>query len=547
MKGLLKVRLNRTSLVRLLPALLVALLPFPTFDRALLRSLYTVRGPIKPHSSTRIFLAQNPYELQKLANEITRTHSAPCWAIGTAPLHNSSCRFVNIRDLFTEPSLRDAISLKHELLFYGRLPDLYPVDAELALSKPNTHLAGAQGFVLLDASYHPKIPILTPAGLLDQGEWLVNAALNSLEGRSLQPVSNWMRWIFPSSLTLITALITYSYPAILTLVLAVILGALAYVVSFLAFDAQGLQLPLAAAWSSLLTVILLGMGDRLDRRERREWTIERDAENLKSLDEMRNNFLSLVSHDLKTPIAKILSLLDRFSQNEFGPVNPQQRLQLEKIISTSGYLQRTISTLLLLSRIESSDFRIHRTPSDLTLMLEKAIHQHRPQATERNIQIRSDLEPLFLVDLDPALIFQVMNNLLENALKYSPGNTTVTVRCRESENCVELSPPQPGVWFEIQDEGAGIRLEDRERVLQKFARGSAESTATDQSVKGTGLGLYLAKFFVEKHGGTITLISKARAESLSQDDVAYAYFSEEQSGTVLRVTLPLGTPVVDLS
>jgi signal transduction histidine kinase len=254
---------------------------------------------------------------------------------------------------------------------------------------------------------------------------------------------------------------------------------------------------------------------------------------------MRNNVLSLISHDLKTPLARIQAMLERLGGGDFGALSPQQREAIDRILSANGHLQRTISTLLLLSRIESRDFRIRPQPTDLRELLQLAVRHHQAAASERGIGIETDFEPLFLVDMDRALIEEVLNNLIDNALKYSPAGSTVSIRCGEQDNCPELSPPQAGVWLEIQDCGPGIPPEDRARVLQKFVRGSNERTAADQSVKGTGLGLYLSAFFVEKHLGALSLTSRVEGEKISPASTAAQYFDDGQTGTCIRVTLPV--------
>lgn len=549
-------RLHRTSLLRLAPAFFVALIPFRVLDNAFLESKYRLRGPLRPDETTRIVTLSvgDADEHARFQKALGRLAMDRCVWIASAP-HEPipGCKTIDVSREFTPEDVLATVSRAlgttvspSSLLYYGRLRDLPTVEADAAVARANQTLAPARAVIIVDEHLARVVPIDSPIGRLDQREIALNAALNALEARPLVRLSDAGRWSVSIGMTLLAIFVLYSYPAVLTLVTVFILGATQFALSVLLFDRLNIELPLATSWAAMLSVVLLGLGDRLDRRERREWAVEQEAEALKSLDEMRNNFLSLVSHDLKTPIARILSLLDRFVRGEFGPVTPPQSQALEKIVSTSGYLQRTISTLLLLSRIESGDFAIHRVPADLTELIESVLKAHQAPAAERNIRIEKEWEPLFLIDLDRELVGQVIANLIENALKYSAPGSVVQVRCGESENCPELQPPQPGVWFEIQDNGPGIPRADRGRVLERFVRGSTESTAADQSVKGTGLGLYLCKFFVEKHGGALSLAAKTAGETLTPGDLGYDYFSQQASGTLIRVTLPIEAPVIEV-
>jgi signal transduction histidine kinase len=555
-------RFSPGSIARILPAFFVGLFPFTVFDGILLEAHYELRGPRQPDTRYQVVVSESRDEIPSLLALAARLGTPRCILISSINQTNSKCKLIDLTGRFTEADIKVAVldapqaktlalhqgpALNHETLYYGPLPAFRPVEGSLALRRGAQLLQNAETLVILDNTYVPKILVPTPAGPMTQGEVALNVLLNNLDGTAFRTLPEWTSFVYSASLALLTAWLLYAYPVLLTFIFVVILGSLAFVISLMLFDRFGLHLPLAAGWSSMLAVLFLGMADRLDKRERREWALEQAAESLKNLDEMRNNFLSLVSHDLKTPVAKIMAMLDRFARGEFGQVSPEQKSNIDRLLSASGYLQRTISTLLLLGRIESGEFNIHRMPTDLTDLLDAAIRQNSPAARERGITIDKELEPLFLVDMDRDLILQVAMNLIENALKYSPPHTRVLVRSGEMENCVELSPPQPGVWFEVQDEGPGIRPGDRERVFHKFARGSNESTAADQSVKGTGLGLYLSQFFIEKHGGRLILITRTMGEKTNGDLVLSEYFTESQNGTVFRVILPIDPPVIEAS
>jgi signal transduction histidine kinase len=282
------------------------------------------------------------------------------------------------------------------------------------------------------------------------------------------------------------------------------------------------------------------MADQLERREKSQWALERETEFLRELDDLKNHFLSLVSHDLKTPIARIQSLLEQLASDESrSHLDPKQSQLVLKALSANSQLQRSIATLLLLNRIESRDFRIQKKPTDLVKLIEESIKASRDLASERNVRIITELEPLFLLDLDASLIREVIHNLVDNAIKYSPTDSTILIRCGEGDLLSELTPPQPGVWFEVQDFGAGIDPEDRSKVLKRFFSTDAKKIPHDQAIKGTGLGLYLSAFFAEKHSGRIAVLSRCAGEKVSVEDPVQEYFPEGSQGTVVRVALPL--------
>jgi signal transduction histidine kinase len=122
-------------------------------------------------------------------------------------------------------------------------------------------------------------------------------------------------------------------------------------------------------------------------------------------------------------------------------------------------------------------------------------------AQSKNIQIVKELEPLFSVKIDGELIRQVLSNLIENAIKYSPENSTIKVRTKEGHGKIKVS---------VVDEGPGIPPEELDNVFLKFYRSKQVKTS---AIKGTGLGLYLAKYFVELHGGSLKAESQIQKGS----------------------------------
>lgn len=543
----------RMTVLRLLPAAFVGLLPFQLLDNALLENLYRVRGPRPGPDALRVVIIADAADYAKLANELIDSPQVRCLNFTRFSVSATPCLALPIETKVTTSQIRDEaeriahfLSIRNPFVgaedapaYRGRLNHFKPVSSDEALASGRRFLEDAEVVAFVPATLAPSLPLPTPAGTMDQTEVALNVLASVMEGKTVRPAGRMTQFGLATIGAGAAAWILFTYPILLALIFSLLFGVLHFVLAMVAFDAFGWQLSVVAPLFAILAVYLIGLSDRLDRREREEWSLEQQAEALRQLDEMRNNFLSLISHDLKTPLARIQTLLERFKAGDFGVPTPQQQEALGRIVNANGHLQRTISTLLLLSRIESRDFRIRPQPTDLTELLESSVKHHLTAAMERDIRIVTEFEPLFLVDVDRALLAEVVNNLLDNALKYSPPGSALSIRCGDQENCPELSPPQPGVWLEIQDQGPGIPPEDRARVLQKFMRGSNELTAADQSVKGTGLGLYLSVFFVEKHLGHLGLVSRVRGESIAPGAPAAQYFAENETGTCVRVTLPM--------
>lgn len=132
---------------------------------------------------------------------------------------------------------------------------------------------------------------------------------------------------------------------------------------------------------------------------------------------------------------------------------------------------------------------------DINLLIESVVDDLEYTATQKNVRIETELAPLYPIEIDVTLITRVISNLIENALKYSGDNTAVEIKTWDDE---------AWVYVEIKDNGVGIPEEELANVFEKFYRIKNDA---NHSIKGTGLGLYLVKYFVELHGGKISASS----------------------------------------
>ena len=203
----------------------------------------------------------------------------------------------------------------------------------------------------------------------------------------------------------------------------------------------------------------------------------------------------MMSHDLKTPLARIIGMTEVIHKDT-QQLSSNQRDALDTIQSSSDDLLKFINAILQYGQIETQGVELHKQSKDINKLLSEVIKKHEFLARVKKIKIIQELEPLFPVAVDPELIKQVFSNLLENAIKYSPDDSTVWVRSREDGD---------KLLVEFKDQGIGIPAVDLPNIFMKFFRTSNVKTST---IKGSGLGLYLAQYFVQLHKGQITVHSE---------------------------------------
>lgn len=239
---------------------------------------------------------------------------------------------------------------------------------------------------------------------------------------------------------------------------------------------------------------------RLIIENRRSWEYLQKNKLLHQVEELKTNFISMMSHDLKTPIARIQGMTEVILKDNVT-LSSVQREAVDTIKGSSDDLLKFINSILQYGRIESQGVELHKQAKDINQLLQDVIKKHEFLARVKKIKIATELEPMFPVSVDSDLIKQVFSNLIENAIKYSLEDSLVTVKSREEGSLVLI---------EVIDTGMGIPEEDLPNIFMKFFRSHNVKTST---IKGTGLGLYLAHYFVTLHKGELTVISEAQKGS----------------------------------
>ena len=221
--------------------------------------------------------------------------------------------------------------------------------------------------------------------------------------------------------------------------------------------------------------------------------IERTVSGLQELDALKSHFVASVSHELRTPLTSISGYVEELLDEEFGPLDDDQRDALRVVERNATGLAALIDDLLLLAQLEAGALELDPEPVPLRPLLEALLAELRPVAAARGIELRLG-DGDATVSGDEKQVRQAVANLLSNAIKYNRDGEPVDVRVREADGEAAV---------EVADRGVGIPPEELSRLGDRFFRASTAGTT-----KGTGLGLSITRELAERHGGRL----EARSE-----------------------------------
>jgi signal transduction histidine kinase len=270
----------------------------------------------------------------------------------------------------------------------------------------------------------------------------------------------------------------------------------------------------ALATLALFRLVSLVRNEEQARRAERH--ARREAENaqrlltdqnreLRELDRLKDEFVSLVSHDLRTPLTSIQGYVDLLLEEP--SLADDLREYLGIVSRNTDRLQKLVDDLLFAARLQSGRLELDLGDVDLAEIARHAVETLRPRAESAQVDLRLELENVS-VRGEASRLSQLLDNLISNAVKFTPVGGAVVVRVRERGR---------KALVEVVDSGMGIPVAEQERLFERFFR---SSTATERQIEGTGLGLYITKAIVEAHQGRITVESA------------------EGAGTTFRVELP---------
>lgn len=227
----------------------------------------------------------------------------------------------------------------------------------------------------------------------------------------------------------------------------------------------------------------------------RQAQVEDNNDELRRLNELKNTFLGMAAHDLRNPIGNIQMTADLLRNPKLTIPQDQQVELLDDIVGQTQHMLALLNDLLDVTQIEAGKLELKPDSINVGDFLAGAVSRHTPAATAKSITIVLEPVPTGTVRADPTRLRQVIDNLVSNAVKFSPSGTTVIVRGERDKDQWRLS---------VQDQGPGITAEDRSRLFTDFARLSARPTGGEES---TGLGLAITRRIVEAHGGVLDVDS----------------------------------------
>ncbi len=305
---------------------------------------------------------------------------------------------------------------------------------------------------------------------------------------------DWINLVFTILISILTVYVVLTLKPLKGIL---ILGGTAFfftLISYLLFWLPGIWLDMAHPYLAIFLCYYFFIPYRLIVENRKSWEYQQKNKLLSEVETLKTNFIGMMSHDLKTPLARIQGMTEIIS-TDTNHLSSPQREALDTIKNSSEDLLKFISTILNYAKIESQGVELHLQSKDVNQILKEVVKKHEFHAKLKQIQIMTELDPLFSIQMDPELIRQVFSNLVENSIKYSPEKSKVLITSEEVDGKIVV---------QIADQGMGIPADEVQNIFMKFFR---SKEAKSSPIKGSGLGLYLAKYFIELHKGSITVES----------------------------------------
>lgn len=243
--------------------------------------------------------------------------------------------------------------------------------------------------------------------------------------------------------------------------------------------------------------------------------LNHEAEHLRNVDKGKSEFVAMTAHQLRTPLSAIKWTFHMIMTGELGPVTTDQRSFLEKGYDSAEKVIAVINEWLNLDYLEANKRKYQLVPTDIVGLIDGVAFEFNERVREK--KLRLEIKPpeanLPLVEVDPIKFSMIIENLIDNAVKYTPNGGQIDISLRQGK-----LNNDPAMEVTVADTGIGIPRGEQDRLFQQFFR---SSNAVSVSPRGSGLGLYIVKNLVEGHNGQIH------------------FESEEGKGTKFVITIPL--------
>jgi signal transduction histidine kinase len=258
--------------------------------------------------------------------------------------------------------------------------------------------------------------------------------------------------------------------------------------------------------------LLARVRTHLELKTSKEMLLHRNDE-LQVLNDDKNELFGIVAHDLKNPLNGIRGIAEMLLKDP-TLTDEQKREFYENIFDSAQKMFALIQNLLNVNAIERGAIQITIQPTAVAGMVAHIVHDYHQRAEEKSIALHLSNDELAVAECDELSLVQILDNLVSNAIKYSPHGKNVFIRVRQvppetptDENATTATTPLLGrIRFEVQDEGPGLTDEDKTKLFGKFAKLSAQPTGKEHS---TGLGLSIVKKLVEAMNGNVWCESEA--------------------------------------
>jgi signal transduction histidine kinase len=252
--------------------------------------------------------------------------------------------------------------------------------------------------------------------------------------------------------------------------------------------------------------------EQTDSLTRASGQLAAQNERLLELDRLKDEFVATASHELRTPLTSLSGYLEMSLDPAEGPLSPTRESHLRIVQRNADRLAALVDQLLFLARADSHPLELDRRPVDLADVLNEAAETAGPAAAAKNISLVIAGEPPQKVVADRPQLIRVVDNLVANAVKFTPEGGSVRLSARREGGAAVL---------EVTDTGLGIPHAEQSDLFNRFYRGT---NAIEKAIPGSGLGLAISQVIAEAHGGTIQLESTAGV------------------GSIFRLVLPLAAP-----
>ncbi len=236
---------------------------------------------------------------------------------------------------------------------------------------------------------------------------------------------------------------------------------------------------------------------RESRLEQKTARLTEQREQLLKLNKAKDEFISVASHQLRTPATGVKQYIGMLMEGYAGDLSPEQMAYLTKAFDSNERQIAIVNDLLKVAKVDAGKIKLNKEKTDIVALLRGIIDEQKAKFKEREQTVQYDsAASKILVPVDPVQVRMVLENIIDNASKYTPHGKLIEVDVRTSEGMLLIA---------VKDQGVGIAEQDIDKVFKKFSR---IDNPLSVLVGGTGIGLYWAKKIVDLHKGTITIQSE---------------------------------------